>query len=73
MIVPHIFETTRRCEEVLTYFGDPRHTRDDAERRTRSRMENSPPFHDGPRASRTSSRVLRNSRCASASFAASLP
>ena len=37
------------------------------------RTENNPPFHDGPRASRTSSRVLRNSRCASASFAASLP
>ena len=72
MIVPDIFETTRRCEEVLTYFGDPR-TQENAERRTQSRMENSPPFHDGPRASRTSSRVLRNSRCASASFAASLP
>jgi len=39
-------------------------------RRTQSNGKSS---HDGRRASRTSSRVLRNSRCASASFAVSLP
>ena len=51
-----------------------RHTRTTPSAPYGVRMENNPPVtHDGPRASRTSSRVLRNSCRASGSFAASLP